>query len=126
MGLNLLFIFFDSNVRRAAKFCQAVSACSFENLSLKTSRRYLSTYSVPGVNNQFLFFVGDVITVTESEIIMGIQEVAKAEGILLSPEGSATWKAITHLLKRKIIATTDKILLLNTGSGYKYLEKKKA
>lgn len=69
---------------------------------------------------------GDVVTVTESEISMGIQEVAKTEGILLSPEGSATWKAVTHLLHRKIIATTDKILLLNTGSGYKYLEKKQA
>ncbi|MDQ6608850.1 MAG: threonine synthase [Bacteroidota bacterium] len=65
---------------------------------------------------------GAVITVTEDEIMRGIKEVAKTEGILLSPEGSATWKALDHLLNRKVIATTDKILLLNTGSGYKYLE----
>lgn len=65
---------------------------------------------------------GDVITVSESEIIEGIKEVAKAEGILLSPEGSAAWKGVQHLLRENKINRDDKVLLLNTGSGYKYME----
>jgi threonine synthase len=61
---------------------------------------------------------GGAVAVSEKEMIDGIKEVAGAEGILLSPEGSATWKAVAHLLNKKTISRTDKILLLNTGSGY--------
>jgi threonine synthase len=65
---------------------------------------------------------GAVVSVTEDEIREGIKEVAKKEGILLSPEGSATFKALHHLHEKGIVKKADKILLLNTGSGYKYLE----
>ena len=43
---------------------------------------------------------GEVITVTEKEIIDGISEIAKTEGIFVSPEGSATWKALAHLKQK--------------------------
>jgi threonine synthase len=65
---------------------------------------------------------GGVITVSEEEIIDGIKEITRAEGIFVSPEGSATWKALTHLKEDGIIHDHDHILLLNTASGYKYLE----
>lgn len=65
---------------------------------------------------------GDVFAVTEEQIIAGVKEVAKAEGILLSPEGAATWKALEELCKRESISKSERVLLLNTGSGYKYLE----
>jgi threonine synthase len=65
---------------------------------------------------------GDVIVVSEQAIIDGINEVAKTEGILLSPEGSATWKALSILVEENVINKNDRVLLLNTGSGYKYLE----
>jgi len=65
---------------------------------------------------------GTVVTVSEEEILQGITEVASNEGILLSPEGSATWKALTSLLLKKEITNTQTVLLLNTGSGYKYLD----
>jgi threonine synthase len=65
---------------------------------------------------------GDVVAVTEEEIMDGIKEMAMAEGILLSPEGSTTWKAVAHLIDKKIVTANDRILLLNTGSGYKHLE----
>jgi threonine synthase len=63
---------------------------------------------------------GDIVTVTEQEMLEGIKEVAKEEGILLSPEGSATWKAIPHLLKKNIISRENRVLMLNTGSGLKF------
>jgi threonine synthase len=42
--------------------------------------------------------------------------------MLLSPEGAATWKALNKLVGEGHINVDEKILLLNTGSGYKYLE----
>lgn len=63
---------------------------------------------------------GDVIAVSEQAIMDGIVEMAKSEGILLSPEGSATWKALGALVEKNAISKSDKLLLLNTGSGYKY------
>jgi threonine synthase len=64
---------------------------------------------------------GEVITVTEKEIVDGISELAKTEGIFVSPEGSAAWKAIAHLKQNESIKDKDNILFLNTASGYKYL-----
>jgi threonine synthase len=37
-------------------------------------------------------------------------------------EGAATWKAFLYLVKNKKIDPSEKVLLLNTGTGYKYLE----
>jgi threonine synthase len=65
---------------------------------------------------------GEIITVTEKEITNGINEIAKTEGIFVSPEGSATWKALAYLKQKGSIKDKDNILLLNTASGYKYME----
>jgi threonine synthase len=65
---------------------------------------------------------GEVVTVTEKEITDGINEIARTEGIFVSPEGGATWKALTNLKQKRSITDKDNILLLNTASGYKYME----
>lgn len=65
---------------------------------------------------------GTAITVGDADIIAAVKEIAKTEGLIISPEGAATWKALVQLNKQKIISGGEKILLLNTGSGYKYLE----
>ena len=64
---------------------------------------------------------GEVVTVTEKEILDGISEIAKTEGIFVSPEGSATWKALAHLKQKGSINDNDHIMLFNTASGYKYM-----
>lgn len=66
---------------------------------------------------------GEVVPVTEEEIMKGVKEIEKEEKLLISPEGAATWKAIGHLLDKKTITRSDEILLLNTGSDYEQLEK---
>lgn len=65
---------------------------------------------------------GTLITVSEEEIVAGVKEIAATEGILAAPEGAAVWKALLHMRNRGMVEPADKILLLNTGSGYKYLE----
>ena len=65
---------------------------------------------------------GYAIAISEEEIVEGVREVAAAEGILMAPEGAATWKALLHLRQLGIVHDHESILLMNTGSGYKYLE----
>ena len=65
---------------------------------------------------------GEVTTVNEQEIIEAVKEVAQTEGLLLSPEGAAAWKAIEHLAKSKKISAHERVLFLNTATGYKYLQ----
>lgn len=65
---------------------------------------------------------GFACAVSETEIVAGVKELARTEGIIVSPEGAAVWKALLHLRQIKVVDSADKIVLLNTGSGYKYLE----
>ena len=63
---------------------------------------------------------GTVVTVTEDEILKGINEFARSEGLLLSPEGSATFIAMRKLVEESWINEDETVLLFNTGSWYKY------
>jgi threonine synthase len=65
---------------------------------------------------------GEAVTVAEQEIIPAVKELASSEGLLVSPEGGALIIALKKLLKAGSIDRDEKILLLNTGSAYKYLE----
>ena len=65
---------------------------------------------------------GRVCVVAENEILENIKEIGSVEGMILSPEGAATWQAVKQLVEEKIIQSSDRILILNTGIGYKYFE----
>jgi len=65
---------------------------------------------------------GTAVAISEEEIIAGVKEIAQSEGLLIAPEGAATWKALLQLTRAKIITPSEKVVLLNTGSGYKYLD----
>jgi threonine synthase len=65
---------------------------------------------------------GMACAVTEEEIIAGVKEFARTEGMIIAPEGAAVWKALFHLRRMKVVDAADRIVLMNTGSGYKYFE----
>jgi threonine synthase len=65
---------------------------------------------------------GTAIAVTDNELIEGARELARSEGIFASPEGGACVPALRNLLARGDIKPEEKVLLLNTGSGIKYLD----
>lgn len=65
---------------------------------------------------------GHAIAVSENEIRDSVREVAMTEGMFVAPEGAALVVALRKLLNAHEIKRSAKILLLNTGSGYKYLE----
>ncbi len=65
---------------------------------------------------------GNALAITEEEILEGTNEMARKEGILLAPEGAAVWIAFKKLLKEQWINPSEKVVLLNTGTIYKYME----
>ncbi|MDP6420733.1 MAG: threonine synthase [SAR202 cluster bacterium] len=65
---------------------------------------------------------GGALTVTDDEILRYMRKVASLEGMFICPEGAATAAALSKLLSDGRLSSDDNILLLNTGSGLKYLE----
>ena len=65
---------------------------------------------------------GMAIAVSEENIINGLQDLARNEGLLVCPEGAATWQAMIQMKNSGVLNGSEKILLLNTGSAYKYMD----
>jgi threonine synthase len=65
---------------------------------------------------------GGALTVSDAEALAYMGVVASREGMFICPEGAATAAALEKLLADGTLSEDDSILLLNTGSGLKYLE----
>ncbi len=65
---------------------------------------------------------GTAISITEQEMVTGLKELGATEGLFVAPEGAAVWMATRKLLDIGCISPDEKIMLLNTGSGQKYME----
>jgi len=65
---------------------------------------------------------GTAISISDEEMEAALKEIARKEGMLIAPEGAALWEAYKKLKVSGWIKPGEKILLLNTGNGYKYLE----
>ena len=65
---------------------------------------------------------GTALTVTDDEALAAVPEIAAAEGVFACPEGAATLAALHKLLQSGEVDASERIVLLNTGSGLKYLD----
>ena len=65
---------------------------------------------------------GAAVTVSDQEMLEYMKVFASSEGILACPEGAATAAGARKLLEGGTLSPDEAILLLNTGSGLKYLE----
>ncbi len=65
---------------------------------------------------------GTAISVSDAEMNTCIKEIAAKEGMLLAPEGAALWQAYKKLKLSNWIKPGESVVMINTGSGYKYLE----
>lgn len=63
---------------------------------------------------------GSAIAVSDDNIIAAQQQVAKREGILLCPEGAATYVGWKQALQNKLIDAHDRCVLFNCATGLKY------
>lgn len=65
---------------------------------------------------------GAAVTVSDAQMVSGVNELAATEGIFAAPEGGATVAALRDLRRDGAITPNDRVVLLNTGSAYKYLD----
>ena len=63
---------------------------------------------------------GYAVAIEEEEIFRQRDAVAKDEGVLLCPEGAATYAAYEQLLADGRISGTDRVVLFNCATGLKY------
>jgi len=65
---------------------------------------------------------GTAIAVSDDEVMDGVKALASVEGIFACPEGGAALAAYKQLLHSGFLKSGDRVVLFNTGSGYKYLD----
>jgi threonine synthase len=65
---------------------------------------------------------GTAMAISDAQMSTALKEIARHEGMLIAPEGAALWQAFKQLKATGWINEQEQVLLLNTGSGYKYLE----
>ena len=63
---------------------------------------------------------GDASAVTDDEMRVAEQEMGEAEGLFVCPEGAATWAAAKKLADEGRLDRRSRIVLFNTGTGFKY------
>ena len=57
---------------------------------------------------------------SDEQIDAARSHVAVRDGLLLSPEGAATYAAYQEAAKRELIRPGDKVILFNCATGLKY------
>jgi threonine synthase len=65
---------------------------------------------------------GTALAVSDREMLAAGKELASEEGIFAAPEGAATVVAARKLAARGWIKPRERVVLFNTGCGYKYAE----
>ena len=63
---------------------------------------------------------GFAIAVDDESISAGLEEVSKEEGLLLCPEGAATYAAYKQSIEKGLISPDDSAVLFNCATGLKY------
>ena len=63
---------------------------------------------------------GTALTVTDAELMQGVEELARVQGLHCAPEGGAVWMAAKQLKDSGWIAPYETVVLFNTGAAVKY------
>jgi threonine synthase len=63
---------------------------------------------------------GTAVTINDADLLEGVRELARLQGVYACPEGGAVWKAAQRLMAEGSIQPHERVVLFNTGSGLKY------
>jgi threonine synthase len=63
---------------------------------------------------------GTAVAVSDSDLMQGVHEIARYQGIQAAPEGGAIWMAARRLLKEGWLNRNESVVLFNTGACVKY------
>ena len=94
----------------------------------ENARTIASGLRVPGAVGDFLMLRalrqsgGTAVAVSDRELVLASHDFARHTGIFPAPEGGATLAALLRLKELGQIGADERVVLFNTGSGYKYLE----
>jgi threonine synthase len=59
--------------------------------------------------------------VPDEEMKEGVAAMGNAEGLFAAPEGGAVWSAARRLLATGFLSKDDRVVLFDTGTGFKYV-----
>ena len=65
---------------------------------------------------------GTAVTVTDEEIVDAVSEMTSLTGVFPAPEGAATLAGYRRLRGSGFLTADTEVVLVNTGTGYKYLD----
>jgi len=65
---------------------------------------------------------GEAVAVSDADLMRACRQLAESEGIFAAPEGGAGLVAVEQLVAAGKIGREERVVVFNTGSGYKYLE----
>jgi threonine synthase len=65
---------------------------------------------------------GTAVSVSDSDMVAGMRDLGRFEGISAAPESGAALHAIRHLLNNGTIRNGERVVLFNTGGALKYLD----
>jgi threonine synthase len=65
---------------------------------------------------------GTAVAVTDADMVAGMRDLGRFEGISAAPEGGAALVAIRQLVAQGLMRPSDTIVLFNTGGALKYLD----
>lgn len=96
--------------------------------SVDNAHTVASGLCVPSAVGDFLILQtiresgGCAIAVSDEELLEGVEQLGKKEGIFAAPEAGATVAALEKLLETGQIQKDEQIVLFITGSGIKYVD----
>ena len=111
-----------------APIVRAFQAGEKEAAEFANARTVASGLRVPKAVGDFLILNilgesnGGAIAVGAEEMIRVAREIGAKAGLSFCPKGAACFAAFKLLRRNKAIASGERVVVFNTGSGIKYLE----
>ena len=115
-----------------AQGCQPITRAFEQNAEVSEFWENASTVAsglrVPKALGDFLVLralresEGTAMSVSDEEMLDAALLLAKSEGIFAAPESGACVSAVKRLIGTGFLKPQERIVILSTGSGYKYLE----
>jgi threonine synthase len=65
---------------------------------------------------------GSAIAVSDADMVAGMKDLGRFEGISAAPEGGAALQALRDLISQDRIRPRDTVVVFNTGGALKYLD----
>jgi threonine synthase len=98
------------------------------SIRFENAATYASGLRVPKAYADYLILrilrasKGEAVAVTDDEMRAGVSEMGASEGLYAAPEGGAAWAAVKKLAREGKIDRGERVVVFDTGTGFKYVE----